>query len=497
MSIKMFLPGSLLLLNGSVLFSRAEISSDRPPPNIVFIYTDDQRYDALGVVQKELGSDARFPWLQTPNLDKLAEEGVRFRNAFVVHSLSTPSRASFLTGKYTHSHDIFTNFTGFPEDTYHWGRALTESGYQTAFIGKWHMGEEKGKRPGFTYSASFLGQGHCFDCPFDINGSMTPTKGWVDDVSTDFTCEFIKKNKNKPFAIAMGFKAVHVPFCSPGKYQELYKDEQMGPARNHMNLPPYLGRVHFAKPEHLKELGNVLVEDKISYFRTITAMDHNVGKILELLKELELDDNTIVIFSSDNGYHLGEHGIGDKRSAYEVSIRVPLLIWCPDKIMGGRTSDALALNIDVAPTILEFAGLEVPKSMQGVSLKKILEMKEEKVRDGFLYEYFFSYGDITDFEIQTADPPITPTIVAYRTKDKKIISYPEQGWLEVFDLQNDPYEQRNLAYRSEYKELKTQLLNKLESEKERLGYRLPENYIPAPDEFTEGWRKWNKQTKNE
>lgn len=461
-------------------------------PNIIFIYTDDQRYDCLGVVQEEQGDKARFPWLETPNLDRLAAEGIRFRNAFVVQSLCTPSRASFLTGKYTHSHNIYTNFTNFPGDMNHWGHELKNAGYQTAYIGKWHMGDEGGKRPGFSYSASYRGQGIFFDCPFEINGVATETQGWVDHVSTDYAMDFIRKNADREFAVAVGYKSAHVPFKPYGEFVDLYPDVQMGPAQNHMNFPIYLGRVHYAKPEHLKPYGNVLTEDYIDYFRTLTAIDHHVGRIMNLLEELDLSRNTMIIYSSDNGYHFGEHGIGDKRTAYEVSMRIPMIVRYPMSGLSGVVSDAMVLNIDLAPTLIDMAGLAVPKDMQGKSWKPLIEGSAKSIRNGFMYEYFFSYTDITDYEIQTVNPPITPTIVAYRTNNAKIITYPDQGWVELFDLKNDPYEQINLAYRIEHHSLKTELLDLLEAEKKRSNFKLPDNYRTVPrDPEMEKWRKGN------
>jgi N-acetylglucosamine-6-sulfatase len=140
----------------------------------------------------------------------------------VVQSLCTPSRASFLTGQYTHTHQVFTNFINFQADMAHWGSKLTETGYETAYIGKWHMGDQGGQRPGFTCSASYLGQGVFFDCPFEVNGKTTETTGGIDDVSTDYALDFIKKNKAKNFAVAIGFKSAHVPFLPPSRFEKLY-----------------------------------------------------------------------------------------------------------------------------------------------------------------------------------------------------------------------------------------------------------------------------------
>ena len=190
----------------------------------------------MGVVQREQGERARFPWLKTPNMDRLASEGVRFRNAFVVNSLCAPSRASFLTGRYGHFNGVVNNHTPFPADNVTHARLLQQAGYRTAYVGKWHMGSQHGQRPGFDYSASFIGQGRYVDCPFEINGKETPTKGWVDDVSTDFAIQFIREQKDQPFLLAVGFKSAHGPFDPPDRLKDAYAGEVARPVPN-LNEP--------------------------------------------------------------------------------------------------------------------------------------------------------------------------------------------------------------------------------------------------------------------
>ncbi len=195
----------------AVLTCTASIHAADRKPNFLFIYTDDQRWDAMSVVQREQGERARFPWLKTPNMDRLAAGGVRFRNAFVTMSLCAPSRAAFLTGRYNHLNGVTNNHTPFPEHSVTHASLLRADGYKTAYIGKWHMGNQKGQRPGFDYSASFIGHGRYMDCPVEINGVSTPTVGWIDDVSTDFAIEWMKKNSAQPFSMVVGFKSPHSP----------------------------------------------------------------------------------------------------------------------------------------------------------------------------------------------------------------------------------------------------------------------------------------------
>ena len=457
-------------------------------PNFVFVYADDQRYDCLGAVQREQGAAARFPWFETPNLDRLAAGGIRFRNAFVVHSLCTPSRASYLTGRYTHSHGVYTNFTPFPAGMPNFGSLLRAAGYETAYIGKWHMGDQSGQRPGFSYSASYEGQGRYFHCPFEVNGQTAGTQGWVDDAATDFAIEFLRKRRSQPFALALGFKSPHADFNPPARLRNKFKGCKPGPAVNHTDLPIYLGRVHVADPRHEKSGGNRRVEDLLNYFRVIAGADENVGRLLKALDEAGLSEDTMVIYASDNGYHLGEHGIGDKRSAYEVSMRVPLLVRYP-RLGRTGTADGMALNIDLAPTMLDFAGVPVPPEMQGRSWRPLLEGRAARIRDAFFYEYFFSYKDITDYEIQTANCPITPTIAAVRTGTAKLIKYPERDWVELFDLARDPYERDNLAALPEHAQLREQMERLHAREMKAVGFRYPPGYQPPPVEGLEEWRR--------
>jgi len=193
---------------GVVGASAAAEASTASKPNFLFVITDDQRWDAMGVVQREQGERARFPWFESPAMDRLAQEGVRFRNAFVTLSLCSPSRAAFLTGQYSHQNGVIRNNRGIPLDAVTHASLLREAGYRTADFGKWHMRHQL-ERPGYDYAASFIGQGVYQDCPFQINGETTPTKGWVDDVSTGFAIDWLRRNHDQPFSLVVGFKSPH------------------------------------------------------------------------------------------------------------------------------------------------------------------------------------------------------------------------------------------------------------------------------------------------
>jgi len=433
-------------------------------PNFLFIYTDDQRWDAMSCVQKEQGERGRFPWLQTPNMDRIAAEGVRFRNAFVVNSLCSPSRASFLTGCYGHRNGVVNNHTDFPVGNVTHATLLRAAGYTTGYVGKWHMGRQSGQRPGFDYSASYIGQGKYFDCPFEINGVNRPTTGWVDDVSTDFAVEFLRANQNKPFSLVVGYKTTHGPWQPPPRAHNRYAGAVARPVPNLGSPAIYRTELTIQHP------GVPSDSEKIrNYFRCISAVDDCVGRLLKTLDELKLADNTIVVFASDNGYYLGEHGLGDKRSAYDESLRIPLLWRLPKSGPKGRVVDEMVLNIDLAPTFLDFAGVTAPKEMQGRSWRPLLEGQTSDWRRAFFYCYHYERG----FN--------TPTVTAVRTDTAKLIKYPgHDEWTELFDLKADPYELKNLARDAAHKELLAQMQAEYDRQAKAVAFEVP-SFADQPD----------------
>lgn len=450
------------------------IAAERP--NFVFIYTDDQRWDALGCVQREQGEKGRFPWLKTPNLDRLAAEGIRFRNAFVVNALCAPSRATYLTGCYGHINGIVNNHTPFAASNVTHATLLRQAGYVTGYVGKWHMGPQRGQRPGFDYSASFVGQGRYVDCPIEVNGKETPSKGWVDDVSTDYAIQFLREHRAKPFALVVGLKAAHGPFDPPTRYKDLYAGEEARVVPN-MAIPAIYNRANPAKPAPTTPT----VPTNLGYFRCLTAADDNVGRLLKELDALHLTENTMVVYASDNGFYLGEHQLGDKRSAYEESLRIPLLVRYPRLGKKGRIVDQMALNVDLAPTFLDYAGLPIPKTMQGRSWRPLLEEKKDADwRKAFFYCYFYE----RNFRI--------PTVTAVRTEQAKLIRYPDHPeWTEVFDLRTDPYEMKNLANDANRADLRRELEAEYDRQKQRIDFRIPDFADdPKPPTSKPGLRAW-------
>jgi arylsulfatase A-like enzyme len=456
-----------LQLLGLLLVSVLGLRAAAPrPPNFIFIYTDDQRWDAMSVVQKEQGAKARFPWFQTPNMDRLAAEGLRFRNAFVVNSLCAPSRANFMTGRYSHLNGVVNNHTPFPENSVTHSTILRQAGYTTAYIGKWHMGSQSGKRPSFDYSASFVGQGRYMDCPVEINGVSTPTKGWIDDVTTGYAIDFIKQNRAKPFSVVLGFKACHGPFDPPERAKDRFAGAKAGAVPN-LNVRAIYRTGTDGGPATGK--GTALINEggeikvNLGYFRCISAADDNVGRVLAALDELGLADDTVVIFSSDNGYYNGEHGLGDKRSAYDESLRIPMLIRYPRMIKPNTTSDEMVLNIDLAPTLIDLGGGKIPSEMQGRSWRPLLAGQRTEWRQSFLSEYFFE-----------SSFPTTPTVLAVRTPTAKLIKYPgHDEWTELFDLARDPYEVTNLVRDPAHQDLLARMNAEFEAQVKATRFEIP------------------------
>ena len=435
-------------------------------PNLVFIYCDDLRWDALGVVQREQGASARFPWIQTPRLDRLAAESVRFRESFVVTSLCSPGRANVMTSRHGHLTGVIGNQQHLPDNVVTFAQHLRAAGYTTAYFGKWHMRDQR-ERPSYDHVASFVGQGRYFDCPLLVNGVETPTKGWVDDVTTDYAARFVAAQpRDRPFFLWLGFKSPHGPRGGdnlPARVKSLYRDDVARPTPNTSR------RAIYQAPDSVPSKQGVAApnaEGHRDYFRHVTAIDTCVGTLLDALERSGRREDTVVIFTSDNGYYLGEHGLGDKRSAYDESLRVPLLIRLPGRdAPHGNINDAMTLNLDYGPTLLDFAGAPPLPSAQGRSLRPLLEgQMPADWRTAFFYAYFR--------EGQYA----APTVLAVRTTTHKLVTYPgRKDWTEVFDLAADPYEVKNLSGDAA---LRSRLEAVYAVESQKAEFRWPPGYGP-------------------
>ena len=399
-------------------------------PNTLFILIDDLRFNALGC----LG----HPWLKTPNIDRLAREGAILSNAFVTIPLCSPSRACFLTGRWAHSHGILdnTNRSEASHKLVTYPMLQRQAGYETAYVGKWHMGNDDSPRPGFDHWVSFKGQGQYFDPPINVNGQSEIRKGFMTDILNEHAVAFLKKPRRKPFSLYLAHKAVHGPFTPPDRHRDLYAGE---PIPRHPNTQddrsgkPILTReVETNKKNPTAGLGPN-DETVRNQMRLVQAIDDGVGAILQTLTETGQLDNTLIIFTSDNGYFHGDHGLGDKRAAYEESIRIPMLARYPRWIKPGSRNAALVLSTDIAPTMAEIAGVRPPAEMKGKSLVPLLRGQTKSLRDDFYCEYHFE-----------AQFPRIPTWRAVRSARWKYIDYPENpAWNELYDLQADPYEMKN------------------------------------------------------
>lgn len=423
-------------------------AADRP--NLLLVFLDDMRYDAM--------SCAGHPFAKTPNMDRLASEGAYCKNSFVVIALCAPSRACFQTGQYPHAHGVMrNNGVDVRPDAVTFPKLLQKAGYQTGYFGKWHQAPSDMPRPGYDAWVSYKGQGIYIDPVININGKSRKTKGYIDDLVTDQAVDWITKSRDqsKPFAMTLAFKAVHGPFTPPDRDKDLYADAKFDwPASKSEPIektkPAFLRAwLDNEIAKHMQFPYDVFIPN---YNRTIRGADDNLGRVIKALEGVGQLDNTCIIFSSDNGYYIGEHGgLFDKRSAYEESIRVPMLVRYPKAVKAGTKVDGMVLNIDVAPTFLELAGVPVPKSMQGRSLVPLLTGKNEGWRKSFLNEYFREKGF-----------PNTPTLQCVRTDRYKYIRYLDpQDRPELYDLKKDPQELQNLhddpAAASTLAEMKTEL----------------------------------------
>ena len=296
-------------------------------------------------------------------------------------------------------------------------------------------------------------------CPFEISSTQTASKGWVDDVSTDFALQFIREQKDQPFLLVVGFKSTHGPFDPPARLKDAYAGELARPVPNLTDLAIYN---RTAGPDAFALQPAGAKPTNLGYFRCITAADENLGRILKTLDEQNLSADTMVVFSSDNGFYLGEHRLGDKRSAYDESLRIPLLLRFPRLGQPSRTIDRMALNVDLAPTILDYAGVTIPPEIQGRSWRPLLEGRESDWRKSYFYCYFYERG----YRV--------PTVTAVRTENAKLVKYPgHDEWTEVFDLTADPYELKNLVADPAHAALKRDLEAEYERQRDAVGFQIP------------------------
>ncbi len=478
--------------------------------NFLFITTDDHAYQAISAYDSKL--------IHTPNIDRIAKEGMLFKKAFVTNSICSPSRAVALTGKFSHLNSVRDNLDVFDTLQVTFPKLLQENGYETAIYGKWHL---KSKPKGFDFWEVLPDQGHYYNPTFLSSSGAFKTKGYVTDIITEKTLGYLDslRNKEKPFMLMYNHKAPHRQWWPSLKDLEEFKhrkipvpktlfDEYKTKSKasfdaemrisDHMALsadnkidPKILEKLNYKEflgwyassyterfnrlstidqekwknvygPinkqfEHLHPKGKALTLWKYQryledYLGVIKSVDRNIGRILDYLDEHDLAKNTMVIYTSDQGFFLGEHGWFDKRFMYEESFRTPLLIRYPEKITPKSINSDLVQNIDFAPTIIDLAGVTIPKEMQGKSLLPLFYKNNENWRDALYYHYYEFPGI-----------HMVKRHYGIRTKRYKLIRfyYDIEAW-ELYDLEKDPQELNNLYGNSAYKEVQSKLHKKLE-----------------------------------
>ncbi|MFC4311898.1 sulfatase [Steroidobacter flavus] len=440
-------------------------------PNMIFVLVDDLRYDAMGFVT---------PGLQTPNIDALAKNGVYFPNAVVTSSLCSPSRATILTGMSARNHGVIDNNNSSEDGLVFFPSYLQRAGYQTALIGKWHMGfDTDAPRPGFDKWVSFKGQGTYFPTErlspqqlaagerqmLNVDGKPVKRTGYITDELTDYALDWLQNGRDptKPFFLYLSHKAVHSDAKPAERHANQYADLQIKLPASMANTPENnLGKPLWVRnqrnswhgadfPYHTDQSITEMVRE---IYRALSSVDDSLGRILTYLRKNRLDKNTVVVFYSDNGFLIGDHGLIDKRNAYEGSIRVPMIVSAPGLLPKGVTNPAVVRNLDLAPMFLDFAGVEIPSQMEGKSLVPLAQGKVASAdwdAGDFIYEYYWEWT-----------LPQTPTTFAIERNRMKYIQY-HGVWdtEELYDLNRDPDEMHNLIEEPALLNTKIELRNRL------------------------------------
>jgi len=493
--------GLLLLITLAMMgLNSCTITESMEPPNIIFIMTDDHGYQALSCYNDAL--------IETPNLDRIANEGVLFSRSYVTNSICSPSRAVLLTGKFSHENGQRNNGQLFDGSQETFPKLLQAAGYETAMIGKWHLGSDP---TGFDFWNILPGQGDYYNPDFNKMGESSRVEGYVTNLITDAALDWLEnRNTEKPFCMLLHHKAPHrcwmpdtthlsmfndVKFPLPDNFYDSYEGREAAASqRMHMKdfcpvndlkmldkegeiegtLRKYFERQvsrmneaqrtawdnayahEIANYKGASLEGEALLEWSYQryledYLRCIASVDENIGHILDYLDEHKLTRNTLVVYTSDQGFYLGEHGWFDKRFMYEESFRMPLMMRLPSRVREGRI-DQLVQNIDFAPTFLELAGVAIPDDMQGESLLPLMQNENpEEWRESIYYHYYEYPG-----------PHSVKRHYGIRTERYKLIHfYHDIDQWELYDLQEDPTEIHNLYGEKEYEELTTTLFLKM------------------------------------
>lgn len=493
--MKSFVRTARPVVAAALLSMAATITMAAPAPkqhNIVFILVDDLRYDAMGFLT---------PGLRTPNIDFLAKNGVYFPNAVVTSALCSPSRATILTGQTARNHGVIDNNDSSEKGLTFFPSYLREAGYQTAFVGKWHMGAATdAPRPGFDYWVSFRGQGNYFPTDglspqqvaagqkqkFNVNGQQVEQKDYITDELTDYALDWLEhgRDSSKPFFLYLSHKAVHSEAKAPPRYANQYADLDIKlPAslanteENNRGKPMWVRNQrnswHGADfPYHTNQSLTDYVRE---YYRALSPVDDSVGRVLAYLRKHRLEENTLVVFYSDNGFLFGDHGLIDKRNAYEPSVRVPMIAYAPKLLPKGAVNSARVRNLDLAPTFLDVAHVQAPQQFEGKSMMPVATGKAapEQWEDDFIYEYYWEWTF-----------PQTPTTFAIERGRMKYIQY-HGVWdtEELYDVQQDPREMNNLINDPAHLQTKMDLRHRLYT---ALADRSGRHSVPYTERFSGG-----------
>ncbi len=456
-----------------VAFGAATLAPAAERPNIVFILADDVRWDDLGVTG--------HPFAKTPHIDRVAREGALFRNAFATTIICSPSRANILTGLHTHTHGIVDNTDRSPQShrLATFPQWLQAAGYTTAFVGKWHMGNDDSRRPGFEHWVCLKGQGSTYDPELNVNGRPETAKGYVTDILNARAVAFLEQKHEQPFLLYFAHKAVHPEtvqradgslsdptlsnFIPAERHKALYADAKVPRRPNALAAPenkPALTRTI----EGLEPLGpktgssDEVIKNRL---RMLAAVDEGVGEIFRTLERTGQLERTLIVFTSDHGYWYGEHGLSvERRLAYEEGIRIPLFVRYPKLIPPGTRRNQMVLTLDFAPTLAEIGGAKVPAGLHGASFVRLLAENGPALREAFLIEHFSEnvFPRTRGLGYQ-----------AVRTEHWKYIRYVDipGGAEELYDLNRDMFELRNLiaapGAAGELAKLKAELARQLDA----------------------------------
>lgn len=474
-----------------LLVSAAGTLADEPRrPNILFLLTDDQRWDAASL--------AGHPHLRTPNIDRLGQEGVYFRNAFCTTSLCSPSRASILSGLYAHAHGVVNNFTEYPQNLQSFPLILRAQGYNTAYIGKWHMGENNDEpRPGFDWFVTHKGQGKYFDTEFHINGQRREViPGYYTHVVTDMAEEWLKRDRgNQPWCLMIGHKAPHSFYFPEPGYQDAFKQVRVAYPETAFMLqdkpqwiqerlttwhgiygPLFDWRKSFpdTSPEGVRDFEAMTR----AYWSTLLSVDDSVGRLYQLLQARGELDNTIIVFMSDNGILNGEHGMVDKRTAHEPSMRILQIVRFP-KLVAPQTPaviDQQVLTVDMAPSLLELCQAPPLTKAHGRSWVQLVQQGDPAWRTAFLYHY--------NYEKQF---PYTPNVRCVRTETWKYShsphgdGSPDRHKAELYNIEFDPEERHNLIDRPKYADVVRKMQTELNRVMADVGLNAENDKMPLDE----------------